>query len=52
MYGIKYLPALVLIFLVSLYKNIDDIKTTIVSIKAKAGFFSVKKNSENNWLEI
>ena len=51
-YGIRYLLAVVSMSFVFLYKNSDDIRTIIVSIKASELLFNVKKNSENNWLDI
>lgn len=47
-YGTNNLLALLLIFFVSLYRKIDDIKTIIVSIRAREGLLIVKKKNENN----
>ena len=47
-YGIRYLLALSSIFLVSVYKYIEDIRIIIVSTRDNALFFNVKKNKVNS----
>lgn len=51
-YGISNLLVVSLLFLVSLYRYIEDIKTIMQSINPRRLFLIVKKKKVYNWFDM